>query len=263
SQNLPDDAPVDFADLQALARKVLRRDCGMHDPRFLSRFHSEERQARRYRVGRVFLAGDAAHVHSPAGGMGMNTGLQDAANLSWKLAAATRGRAPEGLLDSYQDERHPVGTATTRASHVLLRAALLRNPLARGVRNLLGGTLMRLPFARRRASEQVSGIGIGYDAPSGAHPLVGRRAPDLALHGGGRLYEALRHGRFVLVASDHEALDTEPAEVVAAIPATPAAEVMLVRPDGHIGWAAERPDPADVRRALARWGCAPVGQQAA
>jgi 2-polyprenyl-6-methoxyphenol hydroxylase-like FAD-dependent oxidoreductase len=82
---------------------------GMHDPRWISRFHSDERQVPRYRAGRVFLAGDAAHVHSPAGGMGMNTSIQDSANLGWKLAAVLRGQAPDGLLDTYHAERHPVG----------------------------------------------------------------------------------------------------------------------------------------------------------
>src|SRR5690606_21155708 len=104
-----------------VTEKVLGTDFGMHDPRWLSRFHSDERQAPRYRVGRVFLAGDAAHVHTPAGGQGMNIGLQDAANLSWKLIAAVQGWAPDWLLDTYHTERHPVGRAVLLGSGALFR----------------------------------------------------------------------------------------------------------------------------------------------
>src|SRR5437773_3595544 len=164
----------------------------MHDPRWMSRFHSDERQAPRYRVGRVFLAGDAAHVHSPAGGQGMNTGLQDAANLGWKLAAAVRGWAPEGLLDSYQTERHPVGRMVLRTSGAIIRMALLRSVAARAVRNVVGAAALRLPPVAHRAIGIISGIGIGYPRRKGDHPLVGQRVPDLALSGGRRLYEALR-----------------------------------------------------------------------
>lgn len=117
----PDDAPVVAQELAGLLRRVLGSDYGMHDPRWISRFHSDERQAVRYREGRVLLAGDAAHVHSPAGGMGMNTGLQDAANLSWKLAAVVQGRAGESFLDSYERERHPVGKQALRISGAITR----------------------------------------------------------------------------------------------------------------------------------------------
>jgi 2-polyprenyl-6-methoxyphenol hydroxylase-like FAD-dependent oxidoreductase len=101
AHQLPDGAAVDFDDLRETTRGCYGTDFGMHDPRWTSRFHSDERQVARYRSGRVLLAGDAAHVHSPAGGLGMNAGLQDAANLGWKLAAQAQGRAPAGLLDSY------------------------------------------------------------------------------------------------------------------------------------------------------------------
>src|SRR5947209_4926313 len=125
-----DKAPVDLDEIREVTRRALGTDFGMHDPRWMSRFHSDERQAPRYRVGRVFLAGDAAHVHSPAGGQGMNTGLQDAANLGWKLAAAVRGEAPAGLLDTYQAERHPVGRMVLRTSGGIIRLAMLRSPVA-------------------------------------------------------------------------------------------------------------------------------------
>ncbi len=131
----PDDVPVTIEETAALVRRVAGTDYGMHSPRWMSRFHSDERQANSYRRGRVLLAGDAAHVHSPAGGMGMNTGLQDAANLGWKLAAVLHGRAGDSLLDTYEAERHPVGRMVLRTSGGLIRAAILRPSLARTARN--------------------------------------------------------------------------------------------------------------------------------
>src|SRR5215218_201609 len=122
-RQLPDDAPIELEEVRDITQRVLGTDFGMHDARWMSRFHSDERQVPHYRVGRVFLAGDAAHVHSPAGGQGMNAGLPDAANLGWKLAAAVHGWAPDGLLDSYHNER-PVGRAVVRGSGALLRLTL-------------------------------------------------------------------------------------------------------------------------------------------
>src|SRR4030095_3423413 len=112
---MPDTAPVTLEDIREVTRRSLGTDFGLQEARWMSRFHSDERQAPHYRVGRVFLAGDAAHVHSPAGGQGMNTGLQDAANLGWKLAAEIHGWAPPWLLDRYNDERPP-GRAEVRLS---------------------------------------------------------------------------------------------------------------------------------------------------
>src|SRR5918992_6086170 len=122
-RQLPDDAPVELDEIRDITQRVLGTDYGMHDARWMSRFHSDERQVPHYRVGRVVLAGDAAHCHSPAGGQGMNAGLQDAANLGWKLAAEVGGWAPDGLLDSYQTERRPVAADVldnTRAQAELL-----------------------------------------------------------------------------------------------------------------------------------------------
>jgi hypothetical protein len=199
-------------------------------------------------VGRVLLAGDAAHVHSPAGGQGMNTGLQDAANLGWKLAATLRGTAPPGLLDSYQEERHPVGRMVLRMSGGLLRVGLARPwqvPALRAVATAVSWS----PVVRRRAAGQVSGISIGYPRPPGAHPWTGRRAPDLTLDGGGRLYEALRDGAFVLVTPDGAGA---PDGVRVVRPAAPGPTV-LVRPDGYLGWVADAPEPAAVAAAVAAW----------
>src|SRR5690606_16990372 len=122
----------------------------------------------------------AAHCHSPAGGVGMNTGLQDAANLGWKLAAAVRGQAPDWLLDSYHDERHPVGRLALRFSGALVRNALLGSGLLRRMRSVLAGVLLRIGPIRRGVVGIVSGTGIRYSAARGSHSMVGRRMPDIA-----------------------------------------------------------------------------------
>ena len=195
AEELPDDAPVSLADVVGVAERVVGTDYGMHDPRFMSRFHSDERQVRRYRVGRVFLAGDAAHVHSPAGGMGMNTGMQDAANLSWKLAAVLAGRGDDRLLDSYHDERHPVGKMVLRTSGGIIRAALLRPRPARALRDGAVAMAFRVPPITRRLGRRISGLDIAYPPPRGSHRPVGTRAEDVVGTDGRRLYEALRSGR--------------------------------------------------------------------
>src|SRR5882757_3637479 len=137
-----DTAPLELAEVREVTRRALGTDFGMGEARWLSRFHSDERQVPRYRVGRVFLAGDAAHCHSPAGGQGMNTGLQDAANLGWKLAAAVRGWGDDALLDSYHSERHPVGRAVLRSSGAIIRLAMIRPRWGRAARNTLAGLLL-------------------------------------------------------------------------------------------------------------------------
>jgi 2-polyprenyl-6-methoxyphenol hydroxylase-like FAD-dependent oxidoreductase len=260
----PDSAPVELDEIRAITRRALGTDYGMHDARWLSRFHSDERQVPHYRVGRVFLAGDAAHCHSPAGGQGMNTGLQDAANLSWKLAAAVNGWAPPGQLDTYEAERHPVGQAVIRSSGLLLRIALVRPALLRAARPLVVGLALRIPTVAERAAETVSAIAVAYPAGRGEHRLVGRRAPDVALAGGeGRLYEALRGGRFVLVSAGDRPAAAEgwSDRVAVVLPADPRQVTMLVRPDGYIAWAAGGPDArsheATLRTALATWCGAP------
>ncbi|MFG2552867.1 FAD-dependent monooxygenase [Streptomyces sp. NPDC048581] len=260
---VPDDVPLDLDEVKDVTRRALGTDYGMHDARWLSRFHSDERQAPEYRVGRVFLAGDAAHVHSPAGGQGMNTGLQDAANLGWKLAAAVRGRAPEGLLDTYQAERHPVGKAVLRSSGGLVRLARAQSPGLRAVRALVSAFVGMARPARTKALAQISGIGYRYPAPRGAHRLTGTRAPDVALAGGGRLYEALRGGRFVLIApkageavtGGAEAYDGQGARkdrLTVERWAGDRRTTVLVRPDGYVAWATgAATDTAAVEAALA------------
>ena len=199
NNQVADDAPVDLDEVREVARRALGTDFGMHDPRYLSRFHSDERQTPSYRVGRVFLAGDAAHCHSPAGGQGMNTGIQDAANLGWKLAAAVAGWGGEALLDSYQAERHPVGAQVLRSSGLLVRLALIRPRWGRAARNAVTAVVLGIPPVGQRIAEVISGIGVRYAAPRGADRRVGTRAPDVPLRDGRSLYEALRGGRFVLL----------------------------------------------------------------
>jgi 2-polyprenyl-6-methoxyphenol hydroxylase-like FAD-dependent oxidoreductase len=280
---LPDDAPVDPAELRAITRRVLGTDHGMGEPRWTSRFHSDERQVPRYRVGRVFLAGDAAHVHSPVGGQGMNTGLQDAGNLGWKLAGAVHGWAPDRLLETYHSERYPVGRAVIRGSAAGLRVAFGLSPLARLARPVLSGVAGRLGRVPRRVPMAVSGIGIAYPANPGDHRLAGRRAPDVALlPEPGRLYEALRARRFVLVTSSDRLAtlaarwggrievappaalsEAGPPRTGSAVADREATDVaasggtsMLVRPDGYVAWATDDPGHDSAYTAFT-WWCGP------
>ncbi|MFF4339460.1 FAD-dependent monooxygenase [Kitasatospora sp. NPDC001540] len=259
----PDSAPVDLNQLADLVREVTGRDHGMGEARWTSRFHSDERQAPSYRSGRVLLAGDAAHCHSPAGGQGMNTGLQDAANLSWKLVSVLRGWSPDALLDTYQTERHPVGRAVLRSSGALVRLAQGRHAPTRALRSALGAAAGHLSPLAELGAKQVSGIGYAYPAEKGAHPLVGRRVPDLRLAvdapgGPTRLHEALRSGKAVLVSNDELSVADSWAErVVTAAPADPHGKlrdtVLLVRPDGYAAWACADPTRGELRAALSRW----------
>lgn len=253
---VPDDAPLDLDEVKEITRRALGTDYGMHDARWLSRFHSDERQAPHYRVGRVFLAGDAAHIHSPAGGQGMNTGLQDAANLSWKLAAAVQGHAPEGLLDTYEAERHPVGKAVLRSSGGLVRLARAQSPLLRAARALASAFLNTAKPAQRRALGQITGIGYRYPAPRGTHRLTGTRAPDVAL-AGGRLYEALRGGRFVLITPEaYEGQGAHKDRLAVERWASDRRTTVLVRPDGYVAWAADSTDATGIEEAVAQHiGC--------
>ncbi|MFC5827284.1 FAD-dependent monooxygenase [Nonomuraea insulae] len=251
---LPDNAPLDVEELKELLRINFGGDYGITEVRWKSRFHSDERQAPAYRVGRVFLAGDAAHVHSPAGAMGMNTGLQDAANLSWKLVAVLRDGAEDRLLDTYQTERHAVGKLVLRMSGMLVRAALLHGYAARLLRAAAGTILSNLRPLADKAASMISGIGIAYRAPRGAHKLVGRRAPD-GLLAEGRLNELQRGGKAVLITSARQDVAVPvPDQVVRAHWADDRRTTALVRPDGYYCWATEQPnDTAALRTALTTW----------
>ncbi len=227
-----------LADFQQRLRALGGTDFGAHSPRWLSRFGDATRQAERYRVGRVLLAGDAAHVHPPTGGQGLNLGVQDAFNLGWKLAAAVQGWAPERLLDSYHDERHPVGARVldnTRAQMALLGD----EPGAVALRELLG-RLMDFDEVNRYVTGMVTAVDVRYDVGEG-HDLLGRRLRDVRLERG-RLYELMRGGRGLLldrtgglsVAGWADRVD----HVVDAVDAGDELDVpaVLLRPDGHVAW---------------------------
>ena len=153
---VPDTEPVAPAEVIDVLTRAMGRDPGVREVGWLSRFHCDERQVVQYRYGRVFLAGDAAHVHSPMGGQGMNTGIQDAANLAWKIDAALSG-APDGVLDTYHDERHPIGKRVLIQSGLMARGVTLRPRIARGMRNLFAPRLLRLPACARRRGRQFRG----------------------------------------------------------------------------------------------------------
>ncbi|MEU1933734.1 FAD-dependent monooxygenase [Streptomyces coeruleorubidus] len=250
-RELPDDAPVGLDEIRETTRRALGRDFGMHDPRWMSRFHSDERQAPSYRAGRVFLAGDAAHVHTPAGAQGMNTGLQDAANLSWKLAAVIEGHAADALLDTYQAERHPIGRTVLRSSGGIVRAAMARRPWTIALRTAFAAFLGTVGPARRKALGQVTGIGYRYPAPRGSHRFTGMRVPDVALAGGGRLHEAMRGGRFVLITPEsYKAGAARENRLAVERWASDRRTTVLVRPDGYAAWAADSADARAIEAAV-------------
>ncbi|MFJ9470757.1 rifampin monooxygenase [Streptomyces caniferus] len=242
--------PPVLDDFKRQLRAFAGTDFGVHSPRWLSRFGDATRLAERYRSGRVLLAGDAAHIHPPTGGQGLNLGLQDAFNLGWKLAAAVGGWAPEGLLDSYHTERHPVAAAVldnTRAQMELMST----EPGPRAVRRLLS-ELMEFEEVNRRLTEKIIAIGIRYDFGEG-HELLGRRLRDIGLKRG-RLYELMHGGRGLLLDQtgrlsvagwadrvDHVVDVSEELDVPA----------VLLRPDGHVAWVGE--DQQDLIDRLPQW----------
>ncbi|MDQ8044628.1 MAG: FAD-dependent monooxygenase [Patulibacter sp.] len=264
--------PGDRPTAQELADAVLRvwaEDFGLHSPTWISRFSDAARQATAYRAGRVFLAGDAAHVHSPLGGQGLGTGVQDAFNLGWKLAEVVRGIAPEALLDTYHRERHPVGEQVLEGT-LAQTAFLATDPHGTALRNTLVGAL-ELPAQRDQLAGRFSALALRYDLGEG-HPLVGRRVPDVALdtaRGRVRMFALLHAARPVLVdlrgtdaaPSPPEALpvhvDLVPARADAAwelpiVGAVPAPAALLVRPDGYVAWAGD-PTDGSLRAVLGDW----------
>jgi 2-polyprenyl-6-methoxyphenol hydroxylase-like FAD-dependent oxidoreductase len=214
-------------------------DFGVHSPRWLSRFGDATRQAERYRAGRVLLAGDAAHVHPPVGGQGLNLGIQDAFNLGWKLAAEIAGWAPEGLLDTYETERHPVAADVlnnTRAQMVLLST----EPGPQAVRRVVA-ELMDFEDVNRYLIEKIIAIGLRYDFGEG-HELLGRRLRDVSLKQHGRLYELTRTGRGLLLDQTGRLSVTgwaDRVDHVVDVSAELDVPAVLLRPDGHVAWAGE------------------------
>ncbi|WP_061297688.1 rifampin monooxygenase [Herbidospora cretacea] len=218
-------------------------DFGAHSPRWLSRFGDATRQAERYRVGRVFLAGDAAHIHPPTGGQGLNLGIQDAFNLGWKLAAQVNGWAPGDLLDTYHSERHPVAadvlTNTAAQMHLLAN-----EPGVRAVRHVLS-ELMDFENVARFLLEKVTAIGVRYDLGDG-HELVGRR-----MRNHGDLYASMRDGRGLLVDPTGRLSAEGWADRVGRVSEEVGVPAALLRPDGHVAWVGDSQD--DLTGQLTRW----------
>ncbi|MBB0243080.1 NAD(P)-binding protein [Streptomyces alkaliphilus] len=256
-------APVTLEELRHEVERIAGHPVPMDNPRWLTRFSDAALQAERYRVGRVLLAGDAAHVHFPAGGQGVNTGLQDAVNLGWKLAARVHGRAPRGLLDTYHSERHPVAAMVLH--NVRAQVALMNpDPGTDALRELFA-ELMHMPSVNEYLSGMISGTAVRYDMGVPGDRLAGSLAPDLPLKTGTSetsLATLLHSGRPVLLDLDNRAELREAAAgwsdrvtVVTATADTPPAPALLVRPDGYTAWsAADVPaDPGNLTDALHRW----------
>ncbi|MFJ9418469.1 FAD-dependent monooxygenase [Streptomyces sp. NPDC101227] len=253
-------APVTAEELQAALRHVSGvPDVTITKVHSATRFTDNARQVPDYRSGRVLLAGDAAHVHSPFGGQGLNLGLGDAMNLGWKLAATVKGRAPEGLLDTYTTERHPLGAWVlewTRAQVALMRPESHTRALRKVIAELTGTVDATTFFAKK-----ISGVWQRYDLP-GDHPLTGGSAPDLELSDGTRLADHLRGGHALLLdlADDPEVRKRAAGYGdrvrlhTAGCPQRPGLTGLLVRPDGCTAWAADAGDTPDgLDAALLRW----------
>jgi 3-(3-hydroxy-phenyl)propionate hydroxylase len=264
------DAPT-LDELRALLVSAYGSDFGVHDVTWLSRFSDAARQAVAYRDRRVLLAGDAAHVHSPVGGQGLNTGVQDAVNLGWKLAQVVRGTSPDTLLDTYHAERHPVAARVLRLT--LAQTALRRGDERTKAAHACMAELLRMDEPRKRYGAIMSALDIHYDLGAG-HPLLGRRMPDFDLvtdAGPQRVFTLLHDARPVLLTFGG-ALDvtgwTERVRTLAArydgawelpaIGAVPAPAAVLVRPDGHVAWVGDGTDTG-LRDALTTWFGAPSG----
>ncbi|HEX8363483.1 MAG TPA: FAD-dependent monooxygenase [Longimicrobium sp.] len=256
-----------LSDLSEAVVAVYGTDYGIHSPTWISRFTDAARQAAAYRDRRVLLAGDAAHVHNPVGGQGLNTGVQDAVNLGWKLAQVAKRTSPDSLLDTYHAERHPVAARVLR--NTMAQTALLRpDDRSKAARETVA-ELLGMDEPRRRFGAMLSGLDIRYDLGDG-HPLLGRRMPDLDLvtDGGSlRLFTLLHHARPVLLnlgapggfditpwADRVQSADAEYAGAweLPAIGAVPAPTAVLVRPDGHVAWVGDSAQPG-LADALTTW----------
>jgi 2-polyprenyl-6-methoxyphenol hydroxylase-like FAD-dependent oxidoreductase len=271
-QQLGPSSEPTLADLSEALITVYGTDFGIHDPTSISRFTDATRQAAAYRAERVLLAGDSAHVHYPAGGQGLSLGVQDAVNLGWKLAQVVNGTSPEGLLDTYHDERHPVAARALR--HTMAQTALQRQDERSKALAELVSELALMDEPRKRLVGIVSGLDIRYDLGEG-HPLLGRRMPDLDLVTGAgpmRVFELLHDakpvllnlgesgsfditpwtGRVQLIDAEHD--DPWELPVLGGVSAPTA---VLIRPDGYVAWVGEPVDPG-LPEALSTWFGAPT-----
>ena len=256
------DAPVTTEELQASLRHISGTDVTITSVLAATRFTDNARQASSYRMGRALLAGDAAHVHSPFGGQGMNLGLCDAMNLGWKLASVIKGWTPEELLDTYTTERHAIAAWAlewTRAQIALMRPEPHARAMGEITKDLIETRAGATYFAKR-----IAGVWQRYDLGSG-HPLIGKSAPDLAFQDGTRLGEYLQRGRSVLfrlgspsnpsIVEEHERFCLVRAQCVEP----PPAQALFIRPDGFIAWADDGDADRDgLATALRQWlGVAP------
>jgi 2-polyprenyl-6-methoxyphenol hydroxylase-like FAD-dependent oxidoreductase len=254
-------------DLREALIAVWGTDFGVHNPTMISRFTDMSRQAATYRKGRVLLAGDAAHIHSPVSGQGLNTGVQDAVNLGWKLAQVVKRISPDSLLDTYHAERHPVGARVLQ--NTMAQVALLRPDDRTSALRKVVSELLEMDAPRKRFGAMMSGLDIHYDLGEG-HPLLGRRMPDLDLvtaDGPRRVFSLLHAARPVLLGlGDSGPLDIAPwADRVQSVDArfdgvwelpvlgaVSAPTAVLIRPDGYVAWVGER-SRQGLDEALSKW----------
>ena len=271
--------PVTLTEVKAGLTRITGRDFGARDIYWSGRYRSESRQVPGYRTGRIFLAGDAAHTHSPAGAQGMNTGLQDALNLGWKLGAAVAGWAPDQLLDSYHAERHPVGAAVLALTGRQFRLNTARSRPSRVLRWTVHRVICPIPVVQSWLARSYSGTAIRYPPAAGnsrdgvagqAHRLAGGRLPrgQLVLADGSaaRIYDLFHDGRFVLLERGGPPATAGLPGPVKTVryqrsPGVRLPPVMLVRPDGYVAWASNERDPAAreqaARAAVSQW-CGPA-----
>jgi hypothetical protein len=254
---------------------VYGTDYGIHSPTWITRFTDVTRQAAAYRDRRIFLAGDAAHVHSPVGGQGLNTGVQDAVNLGWKLAQVVHQTAPESVLDTYHAERHPVAARVLR--NTMAQVALMRpDDRIEALRDTVS-ELLSMDEPRRRFAAMMSGLDIHYDLGEG-HPLLGRRMPDLDLvtaDGPLRVFTLLHDARPVLLnLGEPGGIDITPwadrvrlvdatydgAWEIPALAAVTAPTAVLIRPDGYVAWVGDG-TRLGLTDALTTWFGPPTGAQ--
>ena len=257
-------------ELRAGLRHVYDTDFGLRSARWISRFTDATRQAATYRQGRVLVAGDAAHIHPPQGGQGMGTGIQDAVNLGWKLAQVVKGTSPDALLDTYHDERHPVGARVLQNTRASV-AIGIQDEQHHALREIFGD-LLKLDDARKQIASMLFALDVRYDVGDG-HPFLGRRMPDLDLDlevGGDptRVYELLHDAKAVLLCLDPRTAPfdstrwADRVKVIRAaahrtceLPLIGVVDVppaVLIRPDGHVAWTGETSDP-QLPDVLDRW----------